>query len=85
MDKNKYTYYSYSEEANMLSIQKRYVVDEHNNRLAVEIDYKSFTKIEEVLEDYALYQLTLETEESKSLSLKDAKSYYKKLLDNNKH
>lgn len=48
----------------MLNIQKRYIVDENNNRLAVEIDYDTFTKIEEVIEDYSLYQLIQESEDS---------------------
>jgi hypothetical protein len=65
----------------MLNIQKKYIVDENNNRLAVEIDYKTFTKIEEVLEDFALYQLIQETEDSESLTLSEAKDYYQQLLD----
>lgn len=65
----------------MLDIQKKYIVDENNNRLAVEIDYKTFQKIEEVLEDYALYQLIQETEDSESLTLSEAKDYYRQLLD----
>ena len=65
----------------MLNIQKRYVVDENNNRLAVEIDYQTFKKIEEIIEDHALYQLIRETEDSESLTLSKAKGYYKKLLD----
>jgi hypothetical protein len=62
----------------MLDIQKRYIVDENNTRLAVEIDYKTFQKIEEALEDYGLYQLIQETEDSESLSLPDSKEYFKK-------
>lgn len=65
----------------MLNIQKRYVVDENNNKLAVQIDYETFQKIEEILEEYALYQLIRETEDSKSLSLSEAKDYYKSLPD----
>ncbi len=67
----------------MLNIQKRYIVDENNNRLAVEIDYKTFLNIEEVLEDHALYQLIQKTEDSKSLNLGEAKKYYQDLLDKN--
>ncbi|MCK4765401.1 MAG: hypothetical protein KAW12_24580 [Candidatus Aminicenantes bacterium] len=64
----------------MLNIQKKYIVDENNNRLAVEIDYNTFQKIEEVIEDYALYQLILETDDSESLPLAEAKKYYQQLL-----
>ena len=62
----------------MLEIVKRYIVDESNNRLAVEIDIDTFNKIEEVLENYGLYHLMKETEESESLTLCEAKEYYKR-------
>ncbi len=65
----------------MLNIEKKYIVDENNNKLAVEIDYKTFLKIEEVIEDYALFQLIQETEDSESLTLSEAKNYYQQLLD----
>ena len=61
--------------------KKRYIVDENNNRLAVEIDYQTFRKIEEIIEDHALYHLIQETEDSESLTLSEAKEYYKDLLD----
>lgn len=67
----------------MLNIQKRYIIDENNNKLAVEIDYKTFLKIEEILEDHALYHLIQETEDSDSLTLPEAKEYYQQLLDKN--
>lgn len=63
----------------MLNIQKKYIVDENNNRLAVEIDYNTFTRIEEVLEDFALYRLIQETDDSESLNLSQAKDYYHQL------
>ena len=62
----------------MLEIVKRYIVDESNNRLAVEIDIDTFNKIEEVLENYGLYHLMKETEYSESLTLSEAKKYYKR-------
>ncbi|NIM14348.1 MAG: hypothetical protein GTO45_20120 [Candidatus Aminicenantes bacterium] len=67
----------------MLNIQKRYIIDENNNKLAVEIDYKTFLKIEEILEDHALYHLIQETEDSDSLTLPEAKKYDQQLLDEN--
>lgn len=60
----------------MLNIQKRYIVDENNKRLAVEIDYETFSRIEEILEDHALYHLIQETDDSESLTLTEAKKYY---------
>lgn len=67
----------------MLNIQKKYIVDENNKKLAVEIDYKTFLKIEEILEDHALYHLMQESDDSGSLSLSEAKTYYIQLLKNN--
>jgi hypothetical protein len=64
----------------MLEIVKRYIVDESNNRLAVEIDIDTFNKIEEVLENYGLYHLMKETEYSESLTLSEAKEYYKRTI-----
>jgi hypothetical protein len=67
----------------MLNIQKRYIVDENDKKLAVEIDYETFLKIEEILEDYALYQYIQETEDSDSLNLSEAEDYYRQLLKEN--
>ncbi|WP_420267213.1 hypothetical protein [Candidatus Magnetominusculus dajiuhuensis] len=59
----------------MLEIVKKYVVDAHNNRLAVEIDIETFGKIEEILENYGLYRLMIEDNDPESLSLDRAKEY----------
>ncbi|MBF0554982.1 MAG: hypothetical protein HQK96_10580 [Nitrospirae bacterium] len=59
----------------MLEIVKKYVVDAHNNRLAVEIDIETFSKIEEILENYGLYHLMNDDKDSESLSLEQAKEY----------
>ncbi|HEX9654511.1 MAG TPA: hypothetical protein VGA99_12440 [bacterium] len=63
----------------MDTIEKRYIVDEQNRKVAVQLDIETFEKIEEVLESYALVQLMKENEEDERLSLKEAKAYYKKL------
>ncbi len=63
----------------MLEILKKYIVDESNNRLAVEIDMDTFNRIEEIIENHGLYHLMKETEESESLALSEAKAYYKGL------
>jgi hypothetical protein len=67
----------------MLNINKKYVVDENNNRLSVEIDVETFNKIEGILEDYALGKYLEESADSESLSLNDARDYYSKLTKNN--
>ncbi|MBF0320203.1 MAG: hypothetical protein HQL01_10435 [Nitrospirae bacterium] len=61
----------------MLEIAKKYVVDENNNRLAVEIDIETFGKIEDILEDYGLYHLMIDDKDTESLSLEQAKRYYR--------
>ncbi len=62
----------------MEKIKKKYIVDEDNNKIAVQIDITTYEKIEEVLENYALVQLIKE-DNSETLEIKEAKEYYKKL------
>ena len=63
----------------MLKIRKKYVTDEKNNPLAVQIDIETFEKIEQLLEDYALGQFILENDPEDTLSLEDGKAYYQNL------
>ena len=65
----------------MLDIEKRYVVDENNRKVAVEIDYETFLKIEEILEDHALYHLMEEADNSEALMIGEARQYYNQLLE----
>ena len=60
----------------MQAIQKQFVIDNMNRKVAVQIDYKTFSKIEEILENYALYQLMEEYDDNESLNLEQAKNYY---------
>ena len=64
----------------MQTINKRYIVDEHNKKIAVQIPIETFEKIEEILEDYALYQLIKENESEEILQLKEAKDHYDHLV-----
>ncbi|MBF0338229.1 MAG: hypothetical protein HQL05_10390 [Nitrospirae bacterium] len=63
----------------MLNIVKKYVVDENNNRLAVEVDIETFNKIEEILEDYGLYRLMTDDTDNEMLDLDEAKRFYSTL------
>ncbi|MBF0317926.1 MAG: hypothetical protein HQL04_07095 [Nitrospirae bacterium] len=63
----------------MLEIVKKYVVDENNNILAVEIDIDTFNKIEEILEDYGLYRLMTDDNDNEMLNLDEAKKFYSTL------
>lgn len=62
----------------MLKIKKKYLTDENNRAVAVQLDIKTFERIEQLLEDYALGQLIEENEPNDTLSLNEAEEYYKK-------
>jgi hypothetical protein len=63
----------------MESINKRYIVDEQNKKIAVQIPIDTFKKIEEILENYALVQLMKEHENEEVFGVSEAKSYYDQL------
>ena len=63
----------------MSPIKKKYVTDEDNNVIAVQMDIETFKKIERVLEDYALGKLIEENDVKDNLNLHEAKDYYNKL------
>ena len=63
----------------METIDRQYIVDEQNRRIAVQIPIETFEKIEEILENYALVQLMEENDGEEILSAQDAKSYYDQL------
>jgi len=67
----------------MNEIKRKYIVDEKNRKVGVQLDLNTFKKIEEVLENYALVQLIKENEDDKVLNLKEAKSYYQNLDKSN--
>jgi hypothetical protein len=63
----------------MLEIKKRYVVDEQNRRVAVQIDLETFARIEEVLEDFAIARWISDAQEEPALDLEVAQEYYNSL------
>lgn len=62
----------------METIKKKYVIDENNNQIAVQIDIEAYQKLEELLENYALVELMKE-DNSERLEVREAKEYYKRL------
>lgn len=60
----------------MLPIEKRYVTDENDRRVAVQIDLATFERIEEVLENYALANLMREGEDDELLTAEEARAFY---------
>lgn len=63
----------------MEAIKKKYIVDEDQKKVAVQIDIADFEKIEQILEDYALVQLMKENDPEEDLDLQEAKKLYDKL------
>ncbi|OIR03377.1 hypothetical protein GALL_144480 [mine drainage metagenome] len=63
----------------MLDLKEKYIVNKQQKQVAVQLDMKTFKRLEEVLEDYALAQYMIESENDEKLSLNEAQVYYKKL------
>ncbi len=64
----------------MLDLNEKYIINKQQKPVAVQLDIKTFKKIEEVLEDYALVQLMKESDNEEILEIKEAKSYYKNFI-----
>lgn len=60
-------------------IQKRYVVNEENQPVAVQLDLPTFEKLERIIEDHALGQYMLEEDDDEGLELEAARAYYGQL------
>jgi hypothetical protein len=63
----------------MLDIKKTYLTDENKRPVAVQIDIKTFEKMEQLLEDYALGKFIEENDTEENLSLNEAQEYYNQL------
>ena len=57
-------------------IKKKIIFDDENQEVAVQIDMKTFEKIETILEDYALGQLIRKNETDELLDLLSAEEFY---------
>jgi hypothetical protein len=63
----------------MTDIPRKYIVDEENRRIAVQLDIGIFEKMEELLENYGLVELMKQNEGEDRLAAAEAKSYYRTL------
>ncbi len=63
----------------MQEIRKKYIVNELDEKVAVQVDIKTFEKMERLLEDYVLGESIKANKENERLTLKEAKVYYQKL------
>jgi len=65
-----------------MNIKRQYIVNEQNQKVAVQLDIKTFEQIEDLLENYALYQLMEKSDESdETLDLESAKDFYAGLIE----
>ncbi len=64
----------------MLTLAKKYIVNDKNKKIAVQIPIETYNRIEEVLEDYALGQYILEVKDEKPLTIAEAKKFYGKRI-----
>ena len=62
-----------------MQLQPNYIVDNHNHKIAVQLDMKTYEKITDILEDYALFKFMDENKDDEKLSLKDARALYASL------
>ncbi len=63
-----------------MELKRQYIVDEQNHKVAVQLDIETFEKIEEVLENYGLYQIMqMEEDDDEELDATAAKGFYAEL------
>ena len=61
-----------------MEIERKYIVDESNHKVAVQLDIETFKKIEETLENYGLIRLMqAEKPDDEVFDLEQAQSYYR--------
>ncbi len=66
----------------MLKLNKSYVLNENQKRIAVQIPIDEFERLEEVIENYGLSKLMDETKGEVRLSGDKAKKYYQSVKQN---
>ncbi|MFN0277962.1 MAG: hypothetical protein ACKVRN_05095 [Pyrinomonadaceae bacterium] len=62
-----------------MQIRRQYIVDEQDQRIAVQVDIETFEKIEETLENFALFSMMKETDNDEVLDINEAKLAYAEL------
>jgi len=58
-----------------MQLKKRYVTDEENRRVAVQLDIETFEKLEAILEDYGFAKL-MEENDDEILEFSEARAFY---------
>ncbi len=62
-----------------MCINPNYIVDNQDNKIAVQLDIDTYNQITKTLEDFALYKIMEENKDEETLCLNDAREYYKSL------
>ena len=60
-----------------MEIPRRYIIDEHDRRIGVQLDIETFERIEEALENHGLMLLMQSAAEDESVDLEEAKALYR--------
>ncbi|MBI5476568.1 MAG: hypothetical protein HY964_07500 [Ignavibacteriales bacterium] len=63
----------------MTEIPRKYIKDDRNQTVAVQLDIDTFEKIEELLENYGLVELMKQTEGTEKFVAAEAKAFYRTL------
>jgi hypothetical protein len=63
----------------MLNINKKIILDEDQQPIAVQIPIDEFTRLEELIENYGLSKMIDEVDNDERLTIEDAKKYYQSL------
>jgi len=63
----------------MLEIKKKYIVNENDKKIAVQLDIPTFNMIEDLLENYVLVKLIGKNKKRERLTINQAIKYYSRL------
>jgi hypothetical protein len=63
----------------MTDIPRKYIKDERDRTVAVQLDIDTFEKIEELLENYGLVELMKQKKGTQKLAAVEAKVFYRNL------
>lgn len=58
-----------------MELKRQYIIDEANQKVAVQLDIATLEKIENVLENHVLVQF-MNDDDSEVITVEDAKKYY---------
>lgn len=62
-----------------MKLEPNYIIDDYNQKIAVQLSIDTYKNIVQVLEDYALFKMIEENQNDDVLSLDDAREYYQSL------